>query len=161
MLLCLHAYVLPKIDLLPLLFPIDEEVGHIISSIWNTVVWLMLFNFFSRIMTATAQSHLKEQQERKIKALSKDASSSDPSTYVQHHVSHHKEVESKFGCRKVFSGTTKYSMVTNQESNLSVKHMTEATTLFESLQVCNLNYLIPYLCCSCEMLAWIINFISS
>lgn len=61
MLRCLHAYVLLKIDLLPLLFPIDEEVGHIISSIWNTVVWLMLFNFFSRIMTATVQSYLKEQ----------------------------------------------------------------------------------------------------
>lgn len=61
MLRCLHANVLLKIDLLPLLFPIDEEVGHIISSIWNTVVWLMLFNFFSRIMTATVQSYLKEQ----------------------------------------------------------------------------------------------------
>ncbi|XP_021817511.1 vacuole membrane protein KMS1-like [Prunus avium] len=40
------------------------------SSIWNTVVWLMLMNFFIKIVTATAQSVLKEEHEKELTALS-------------------------------------------------------------------------------------------
>ncbi|XP_043692387.1 vacuole membrane protein KMS1-like [Telopea speciosissima] len=37
--------------------------------IWNTVVWLMLMNFFVKIVTATAQSFLKKQQEKELSVL--------------------------------------------------------------------------------------------
>ncbi|XP_059649887.1 vacuole membrane protein KMS1-like [Cornus florida] len=39
------------------------------ASIWNTVVWLMLMNFFVKIVTATAQRYLKKQQEKDLAAL--------------------------------------------------------------------------------------------
>ncbi|XP_031398642.1 vacuole membrane protein KMS1-like [Punica granatum] len=42
-----------------------------LASIWNTVVWLMLINFFSKIVTATAQKYLKEQQQKEIDRLNK------------------------------------------------------------------------------------------
>lgn len=34
--------------------------------IWNTVIWLMIFNFFVKIVTATAQNHLRRKQELEI-----------------------------------------------------------------------------------------------
>ncbi|WOH14359.1 hypothetical protein DCAR_0933878 [Daucus carota subsp. sativus] len=40
-----------------------------IASIWNTVVWLVLINFTFQIITATAQSYLKNQQEEEIVML--------------------------------------------------------------------------------------------
>lgn len=46
------------------------------ASIWNTVVWLMLMNFIIKIVNATAQNLLKEQQEREITALTKSLSES-------------------------------------------------------------------------------------
>ncbi|KAF2285380.1 hypothetical protein GH714_003335 [Hevea brasiliensis] len=33
------------------------------AALWNTIVWLMLLNFFCKIVTATAQRYLKKQQE--------------------------------------------------------------------------------------------------
>ncbi|KAH7665654.1 Vacuole membrane protein VMP1 protein [Dioscorea alata] len=39
------------------------------SLIWNSVVWLMLVNFFIKIVTATAQSYLKKQQDMELKKL--------------------------------------------------------------------------------------------
>lgn len=44
---------------------------------WNTLVWLMLLNFFFKIVTATAQSFLKEQQEKELIALSNNSVASD------------------------------------------------------------------------------------
>jgi hypothetical protein len=41
---------------------------------WNTVVWLMLLNFFFKIVNSTAQSYLKKQQEKEIGALTNSAS---------------------------------------------------------------------------------------
>ncbi|KAI3970031.1 hypothetical protein MKW92_007343 [Papaver armeniacum] len=40
-----------------------------ITSVWNTVVWLMLFNFFIKIVNSTAQRYLKKQQECEMVAL--------------------------------------------------------------------------------------------
>ncbi|KAI3975766.1 hypothetical protein MKX01_023192 [Papaver californicum] len=40
-----------------------------ITSVWNTVVWLMLFNFFIKIVNSTAQRYLKKQQDREMVAL--------------------------------------------------------------------------------------------
>ncbi|KAJ6682998.1 MEMBRANE-ASSOCIATED PROGESTERONE RECEPTOR COMPONENT-RELATED [Salix koriyanagi] len=36
------------------------------ASIWNTVILLMLTTFIIKIVTATAQSFLKEQQEKEL-----------------------------------------------------------------------------------------------
>ncbi|CAL0314568.1 unnamed protein product [Lupinus luteus] len=47
------------------------------ASIWNTIVWLMLMNFFVKIVNATAQRYLKKQQERELAALTKKSSSTD------------------------------------------------------------------------------------
>ncbi|XP_057450277.1 vacuole membrane protein KMS1 [Lotus japonicus] len=50
------------------------------ASIWNTVVWLMLMNFFVKIVNATAQTYLKKQQERELAALTKKFTTSDSDT---------------------------------------------------------------------------------
>ncbi|XP_022743482.1 vacuole membrane protein KMS1-like isoform X3 [Durio zibethinus] len=50
-----------------------------LASIWNTVVWLMLLNFFIKIVTATAQNFLKEQQEKELITLSKNYFELNPS----------------------------------------------------------------------------------
>jgi len=57
-----------------------------IASVWNTVVWLMLMNFFVKFVTSTAQSYLKTQQEKEneIAELTKKSSStSADSKWVQ------------------------------------------------------------------------------
>ncbi|KAG5560142.1 hypothetical protein RHGRI_003431 [Rhododendron griersonianum] len=36
------------------------------TSIWNTVVWLMILKFFATIVTSTAQRYLKKEQEKEI-----------------------------------------------------------------------------------------------
>lgn len=36
------------------------------ASIWNTVVWLMLLNFFIKIVNSTAQDYLKKQQDQEL-----------------------------------------------------------------------------------------------
>ncbi|KAL8162698.1 hypothetical protein V2J09_014187 [Rumex salicifolius] len=41
------------------------------SSIWNTIVWLVLVNFFFKIVNSTAQGFLKKQQEEELVAASK------------------------------------------------------------------------------------------
>ncbi|KAE8678958.1 Vacuole membrane protein KMS1 [Hibiscus syriacus] len=51
-----------------------------VASIWNTVVWLMLLNFFIKIVTAASQNFLKEQQEKELVALSNDSFESNLST---------------------------------------------------------------------------------
>ncbi|XP_057513557.1 vacuole membrane protein KMS1-like isoform X1 [Actinidia eriantha] len=43
------------------------------ASVWNTVVWLVLMNSFMKIVTATAQSFLKEQQEKELASLKEGA----------------------------------------------------------------------------------------
>ncbi|KAK3190023.1 hypothetical protein Dsin_029584 [Dipteronia sinensis] len=46
-----------------------------IASIWNFVVWLMLMNFFIKIVNATAQRYLNKQQEKEIAELTKKSRS--------------------------------------------------------------------------------------
>ncbi|XWS58190.1 hypothetical protein CRYUN_Cryun08bG0013400 [Craigia yunnanensis] len=52
-----------------------------LASMWNTVVWLMLLNFFIKIVTATAQNFLKEQQEKELITLSNNSSELNPSAF--------------------------------------------------------------------------------
>ncbi|CAI0466060.1 unnamed protein product, partial [Linum tenue] len=40
------------------------------AAIWNTVVWLMLLNFFFKIVSSTAQRYLKKQQDKEVAAIS-------------------------------------------------------------------------------------------
>ncbi|KAF2284167.1 hypothetical protein GH714_019722 [Hevea brasiliensis] len=46
------------------------------AAVWNTIVWLMLVNFFFKIVTATAQEYLKKQQEKELAELTNNVSSS-------------------------------------------------------------------------------------
>lgn len=43
-----------------------KKWGLSFASIWNTVVWLVLLNFFFKIVNATAQSFQQKQQEMKV-----------------------------------------------------------------------------------------------
>ncbi|KAL9237620.1 hypothetical protein vseg_012147 [Gypsophila vaccaria] len=45
--------------------------GLSFASIWNTVVWLVLLNFFFKIVNSTAQNFLKKQQESELTTLTK------------------------------------------------------------------------------------------
>ncbi|XP_022762064.1 vacuole membrane protein KMS1-like isoform X2 [Durio zibethinus] len=45
---------------------IKEKWDFSFASIWNTVVWLMLMNFFVKIVNATAQRYLKKQQDKQL-----------------------------------------------------------------------------------------------
>ncbi|XP_015695379.1 vacuole membrane protein KMS1-like [Oryza brachyantha] len=50
------------------------------SLIWNTIVWLLIMNFIVQIITSTAQSYLKRQQELETrKKLSATCTVSEPS----------------------------------------------------------------------------------
>ncbi|XP_052194630.1 vacuole membrane protein KMS1-like [Diospyros lotus] len=46
------------------------------ASVWNTVVWLMLLNFSMKIVTATAQSFLKELQKKELASLASSSPTS-------------------------------------------------------------------------------------
>ncbi|KAI3815512.1 hypothetical protein L1987_15183 [Smallanthus sonchifolius] len=41
------------------------------ASVWNSIIWLMLLNFFSTIITSTAQSYLKNDQEIEMSLMKK------------------------------------------------------------------------------------------
>ncbi|XP_071737017.1 vacuole membrane protein KMS1-like [Rutidosis leptorrhynchoides] len=47
------------------------------ASVWNSVVWLMLLNFFVKIVNSTAQRYLKKQQEKELAALRKKLEESE------------------------------------------------------------------------------------
>ncbi|KAK1414717.1 hypothetical protein QVD17_30467 [Tagetes erecta] len=42
------------------------------ATIWNAIIWLMLLNFFSTIITSTAQSYLKNDQEKEMSIVKKN-----------------------------------------------------------------------------------------
>lgn len=41
------------------------------TTLWNTIIWLMLLNFFSTIISSTGQSYLKKEHEKEMAALKK------------------------------------------------------------------------------------------
>ncbi|KAL6548397.1 meiotic spindle pole body protein Kms1 [Orobanche gracilis] len=45
-----------------------------LAFVWNTVVWIMLINFFLKIVNASAQRYLKKQQDKEIAALKNKSS---------------------------------------------------------------------------------------
>ncbi|KAJ4824105.1 hypothetical protein Tsubulata_034303 [Turnera subulata] len=57
-----------------------KKEGLSFASIWNTVLCLMLISFLFKIVTATAQGFLKEQQEKEL-ALASNSSASNLSHY--------------------------------------------------------------------------------
>uniref|UniRef100_A0A7C9ACS1 Vacuole membrane protein KMS1 n=1 Tax=Opuntia streptacantha TaxID=393608 RepID=A0A7C9ACS1_OPUST len=50
--------------------------GLSFSTIWNTVVWLVLVNFLFKIVNTTAQGFLKKEQEKEVNTLTNKSSSS-------------------------------------------------------------------------------------
>lgn len=52
-----------------------KKWGFSFASIWNGVVWLMLINFFAKIVTETAKRHLKKQQEKELESLDRSSAS--------------------------------------------------------------------------------------
>lgn len=46
------------------------------AALWNTIVWLMLLNFFFKIVNATAQRYLKKQQDNQLAEFTNDVPSS-------------------------------------------------------------------------------------
>lgn len=47
------------------------------ASVWNSIVWLMLLNFFVKIVNSTAQSYRKKQQEKEMIDLKKKLEQSE------------------------------------------------------------------------------------
>lgn len=41
------------------------------ATVWNSIIWLMLLNFFSTIINSTAQSYLKNEQEEEMALMKK------------------------------------------------------------------------------------------
>ncbi|KAL8105124.1 vacuole membrane protein KMS1-like [Apium graveolens] len=50
-----------------------------LGSVWNTVVLLMLINFFIQIVTATAQRYLRKQQEKELAAMNHNLTAAETS----------------------------------------------------------------------------------
>lgn len=46
--------------------PKDTRWTPSLNLIWNTIVWLVIINFFIKIVTTTAQRHLKVEQDREL-----------------------------------------------------------------------------------------------
>ncbi|KAL6845255.1 hypothetical protein ACP4OV_024750 [Aristida adscensionis] len=53
----------------------DKQWNFSFTLVWNTVVWLVLVNFFIKIITSTAQDYLKRQQDIEMELIT----DSDPS----------------------------------------------------------------------------------
>ncbi|XP_021761135.1 vacuole membrane protein KMS1-like [Chenopodium quinoa] len=51
-----------------------KKWGLSFNSIWNTIVWLVLLNFFFKIVNSTAQSFLKKEQEKELSSFTKKSS---------------------------------------------------------------------------------------
>ncbi|XP_077213744.1 SNARE associated Golgi protein family [Tasmannia lanceolata] len=58
-----------------------------VSSIWNTIIWLVVINFFVKIVTSTAQRFLKKQQELELAALNNKLSAASQSNAGADHIS--------------------------------------------------------------------------
>ncbi|KAG8499779.1 hypothetical protein CXB51_006546 [Gossypium anomalum] len=56
---------------------IKDKWDFSFASIWNTIVWLMLMNFFVKIVNATAQRYLKKQQDKSLAEILPDSTHSD------------------------------------------------------------------------------------
>ncbi|KAK9073885.1 hypothetical protein SSX86_006479 [Deinandra increscens subsp. villosa] len=54
------------------------------ASVWNSIVWLMLLNFFVKIVNSTAQRYLKKQQETEMLTLKKNLEQSEDSSSSSH-----------------------------------------------------------------------------
>ncbi|XP_030465922.1 vacuole membrane protein KMS1-like [Syzygium oleosum] len=60
----------------PVTSNVKVKKGFSFASIWNGIVWLMLINFFAKIVTETAKSYLKKQQEKELESLDRSSASS-------------------------------------------------------------------------------------
>ncbi|TVU01835.1 hypothetical protein EJB05_05740 [Eragrostis curvula] len=66
----LHAakekYLSPPAPVSPSSQMEDKQWNFSFTLVWNTIVWLVLVNFFVKIITSTAQDYLKKQQDMEM-----------------------------------------------------------------------------------------------
>ncbi|KAL6616169.1 hypothetical protein ACP70R_038439 [Stipagrostis hirtigluma subsp. patula] len=78
----LHAakekYLSPPAPVSPSSQMEDKQWNFSFTLVWNTIVWLVLVNFFIKIITSTAQDYLKKQQDIEMELIT-DSSSPDHS----------------------------------------------------------------------------------
>ncbi|ONM37366.1 Vacuole membrane protein KMS1 [Zea mays] len=48
----------------------EKQWNFSFTSVWNSIVWLVLLNFFIKIVTSTAQDYLKKQQDTEMELIS-------------------------------------------------------------------------------------------
>jgi hypothetical protein len=48
----------------------DKQWNFSFTFVWNSIVWLVLLNFFVKIITSTAQDYLKKQQDMEMELVS-------------------------------------------------------------------------------------------
>jgi len=48
----------------------DKQWNFSFTFVWNSIVWLVLLNFFIKIITSTAQDYLKKQQDMEMELVS-------------------------------------------------------------------------------------------
>ncbi|KAJ1274821.1 hypothetical protein BS78_05G089800 [Paspalum vaginatum] len=48
----------------------EKQWNFSFTFVWNSIVWLVLLNFFVKIITSTAQDYLKKQQDREMELIS-------------------------------------------------------------------------------------------
>ncbi|KAF7837275.1 vacuole membrane protein KMS1-like [Senna tora] len=58
----------------------EKKWNFSIAVLWNSIVWLMLMNFFVKIVNATAQKYLKQQHEVELAAITNNSSSTESDT---------------------------------------------------------------------------------
>ncbi|WVZ68621.1 hypothetical protein U9M48_017540 [Paspalum notatum var. saurae] len=70
----LHAakdkYLSPPVPVSPSSQIEEKQWNFSFTFVWNSIVWLVLLNFFVKIITSTAQDYLKKQQDRETELIS-------------------------------------------------------------------------------------------
>jgi hypothetical protein len=75
-----EKYLSPPASLSPSSQAEDKQWNFSFAFIWNTVVWLVLMNFFIKIVTSTAQDYRKKQQDVEMELITDSSSLSHSKT---------------------------------------------------------------------------------
>uniref|UniRef100_A0A0E0C8H8 Peptidase M16 N-terminal domain-containing protein n=1 Tax=Oryza meridionalis TaxID=40149 RepID=A0A0E0C8H8_9ORYZ len=62
----------------------DTQWNFSFTLVWNTVVWLVLVNFFIKIVTSTAQEYLKKQQDIEMELITDSSPQTASCKYSPH-----------------------------------------------------------------------------
>uniref|UniRef100_A0A0D3EUR2 Vacuole membrane protein KMS1-like n=1 Tax=Oryza barthii TaxID=65489 RepID=A0A0D3EUR2_9ORYZ len=64
----------------------DTQWNFSFTLVWNTVVWLVLVNFFIKIVTSTAQEYLKKQQDIEMELITDSSPQTASCKYSPHEI---------------------------------------------------------------------------